>query len=99
MGRLKKRSTKVATWFCVQGPRKGQLNITLYGPKQAPKTWFEKIKSYLIGLGINQSTQHNNMYLLKEEIHTLLVIVYVDKLFITRITKTRVAWMKAKFQD
>jgi hypothetical protein len=54
------------------------LLITLYGLKQSPKTWFEKINSYLINIGLENPNVNQNVYIKREG--NLLVFhgLYID---------------------
>jgi hypothetical protein len=59
------------------------LKKALYGLKQAPRAWYSRIDSYLLQMGFEKSEAYSNLYyiILVEDI--LILILYVDDLFIT----------------
>jgi hypothetical protein len=60
-----------------------RLKKALYGLKQAPHVWYEKIDGYLMSLGFNKSVADPNLYyhIVGEE--WLILVLYVDELFLT----------------
>lgn len=61
----------------------GSLKKTLYGLKQAPRACYARIDGYLLGLGIGKSEADPNLYYLLVEGEPLILVVYVDDLFMT----------------
>ena len=59
------------------------LKKTLYGLKQAPRDWYSRIDSYLQQLGFEKSEADPNLYYLVEGEDQIILVLYVDDLFIT----------------
>jgi Reverse transcriptase (RNA-dependent DNA polymerase) len=59
------------------------LHKSLYGLCQAPRAWFEKLSSTLIGFGFNASTYDPSMFLAHHQGHVLILLVYVDDIVVT----------------
>jgi hypothetical protein len=54
-----------------------------YGLKQAPRTWYSRIDTYLLQMGFEKSDVDPNLYYIIRGEDTLILILYVDDLFIT----------------
>jgi hypothetical protein len=63
-----------------------KLNKALYGLRQSPRMWYERISTFLKSIHMQQSTSDPN----------LIIVVYVDDLFITGADETKIAWLKKK---
>ena len=59
------------------------LNNALYGLKQAPKAWYQKIHTYLNSKGFRNNSIKSTMYNFKDGNDLLIIILYVDDMFIT----------------
>jgi hypothetical protein len=59
------------------------LKKALYGLKQAPRTWHSRIDSYLKSLGFTKSDVDSNLYFKIVQNHSLILVLYVDDLFLT----------------
>jgi hypothetical protein len=59
------------------------LRKTLYGLKQAPRAWYSRIDAYLLQMGFEKSEADLNLYYIIQGEDTLILILYVDDLFIT----------------
>jgi hypothetical protein len=59
------------------------LKKELYGLKQAPRAWYSRIDSYLLHMGFKKSEVDINIYYIIRGEDTLILIIYVDDLFIT----------------
>jgi hypothetical protein len=55
----------------------------LYGLKQAPRAWYEKIDGYLMSLGFSKSVVDPNLYYNIVGDECLILVLYVDDLFLT----------------
>eukprot|EP00253_Pinus_taeda_P026788 PITA_26788 len=55
----------------------------LYGLKQAPQAWYERIDNYLMKLGFTRSEADPNLYFKVEDEKPLILVLYVDDLFLT----------------
>ena len=60
-----------------------RLKKALYGLKQAPRAWYEWIDSYLMKLGFTRSEADPNLYFKVEDDKPLILVLYVDDLFLT----------------
>jgi hypothetical protein len=59
------------------------LRKALYGLKQAPRAWYSRIDTYLLQMGFEKSDADPNLYFIIRDEDTLILILYVDDLFIT----------------
>jgi hypothetical protein len=64
-----------------------KLKKALYGLKQAPRAWYARIDSYLMSLGFTKSDANPNLYYKVEDGCPLILVLYVDDLFLTRDEK------------
>ena len=60
-----------------------RLKKALYGLKQAHRAWYEKIDGYLMSLGFNKSVDDPNLYYNIVGDKCLILVLYVDDLFLT----------------
>ena len=63
-----------------------QLHKLLYGLKKSHRDWYAKINSFFMSLGFKHCESNHSIYLLHVNGNTLIIIVYVDDLVITRNT-------------
>ena len=61
-----------------------KLKKALYGLKQAPRAWYKRIDNYLLSLGFTKNEADPNIYLKRYNDLMLILVLYVDDLFITR---------------
>ena len=59
-----------------------KLRKALYGLKQAPRAWYSRIDGYLQNLGFSKSAANPNLYFKVVKNHPLILVLYVDDLFI-----------------
>jgi hypothetical protein len=60
-----------------------RLKKALYGLKQAPRAWYCCIDSFLTSLGFTKSKADSNLYLKIMENEPVILLLYVDDLFLT----------------
>ena len=60
-----------------------RLKKALYGLKQAPKSWYGRIDGFLISLGFTKNKEDSNLYYKVDEDGVLILLLYVDDLFLT----------------
>lgn len=71
-----------------------RLLRSLYGLKQSPRAWYDRIDSALRDIGLHRSSYDPNLYYLHRNDHILIVMLYVDDLFITGSCLTLINWIK-----
>ena len=54
-----------------------------YGRKQAPRAWYSRIDTYFIHMGFEKSDVDPSLYFIIRGEDTLILILYMDDLFIT----------------
>ena len=60
-----------------------RLKKAFYGLKQAPRAWYGRINGYLQKMGFVKSDADPNLYYLVIENESLILVLYVDDLFLT----------------
>jgi hypothetical protein len=61
-----------------------KLKKALYGLKQAPRAWYGRIDSFLTSLGFTKSKADSNLYFKVMNDEPVVLLLYVDDLFLTR---------------
>jgi hypothetical protein len=59
------------------------LKKVLYGLKQAPRAWYGRIDSFLTSLGFTKSKADSNLYFKVMNDEPVILLLYVDDLFLT----------------
>ena len=59
------------------------MKKALYSLKQEPRTWYERIGNFLTSLGFTKSKADSNLYYKVEEGNLVILLLYVDDLFVT----------------
>ena len=57
------------------------LKKALYGLKHAPRTCYDNMDSFLMSLGFTKSKAKSNIYFKVEERRTMILLLYVNYLF------------------
>jgi hypothetical protein len=60
-----------------------RLKKALYGLKQAPRAWYGRIDNFLMSLGFTKSKADSNLYFKTMNNEPLILLLYVDNLFLT----------------
>jgi hypothetical protein len=60
-----------------------KLKKSLYGLKQAPRAWYGRIDSFLMSLGFTKSKEDSNLYYKVVDGGLVILLLYVDDLFLT----------------
>ena len=60
-----------------------RLKKVLYGLKQVPRAWYERINKYLTNLGFSMNEADPNLYYKRDKDDMIILILYVDDLLIT----------------
>ena len=71
-----------------------RLKKSLYGLKQAPRAWYAKIDSFLLSLNFVRCKSDPNVYLKLIHGSLMIIVLYVDDLLITGISKDKIASWK-----
>jgi hypothetical protein len=53
------------------------LNNSLYGLKQVPRAWYEKMDNFLIDIGFSRCHSDSNIYTRKVGSHLIILVLYV----------------------
>ena len=76
-----------------------RLLRSLYGLKQSPRAWYERIDASLCNLGLHRINFDPNLYFLHKGNQVLLLLLYVDDLFITGSCSKLINWLKSFLQE
>lgn len=79
---LKASKTKYPLCVC-------KLKKALYGFKQSPKFWYDKINQFLKDSGFKNSDADPILYLLNSDDSCVLLALYVDDLVIAALTQAK----------
>lgn len=60
-----------------------RIKRALYGLKQAPRAWYGRVDNYLQKMGFVKSDTDPNLYYLRVGDQPLILVLYVDDLFLT----------------
>ena len=60
-----------------------KLENSLYGLKQSPRTWYDRMGNFLISLVFTKSKEDSNLYFKVEDEGPVILLLYVDDLFLT----------------
>ena len=60
-----------------------KLKKALYVLKQDPRAWYERIDSFLSSMDFTKSKANPNLYLKVVEDEPVILLLYVDELFLT----------------
>jgi len=71
-----------------------RLKKVLYGLKQAPRAWLDKIGQYLVTSGFQTSNADFSLYVKKTNRGTIVIVIYVDDLIITRDSDVNISDLK-----
>jgi hypothetical protein len=64
-----------------------KLKKSLYRLKQAPRAWYGRIYNVLTSLGFTKSKAYSNLYFKVMNDEPVIILLYVDELFLTREEK------------
>lgn len=71
-----------------------KLKKALYGLRQSPRAWYERIYQYLLSKGFKRSCSDQNMFSKGKGLNKILLVIYVDDLFITGGKHKDIRWLK-----
>jgi hypothetical protein len=61
-----------------------RIKKSLYGLKKYPRAWYERMDNFLMGFGFTKSKADPNIYYKVEDGIPVILLLYVDDLFLTR---------------
>jgi hypothetical protein len=64
-----------------------RLKKALYGLKQVPRAWYEKMDGFLMSLSFSKSVVDPNQYYHIDGNECLILVLYVDDLFLTGLER------------
>jgi hypothetical protein len=64
-----------------------RIRKSLYELKQAPRAWYSRIDGYLLSMGFTKSKADPNLYFILVGDDPLILVLYVDDLFLTGAKK------------
>lgn len=73
------------------------LRKSIYGLKQAPRCWNERFHSYVVNLGLNQSTADRSIYY--DPQNDLILVLYVDDCLIMCASSDAIESLKKHLQQ
>ncbi|KAA3479987.1 Retrovirus-related Pol polyprotein from transposon TNT 1-94 [Gossypium australe] len=80
-------------------PHVCRLKKALYGLRQAPRSWFEKLKSFIVSIGFIISKSDASLFVRIKAECTLFVLVYVDDIIVTGSVSTVIEWFVRFLND
>lgn len=60
-----------------------KLDKALYGLRQAPRAWFDRLRSTLLEWGFSNSRADSSVFFFSNSCMVILVLIYVDDILIT----------------
>ena len=76
-----------------------RLKNYLYGLKQVPWAWYEKIGHFFVNLGFKRCEYDHSIYVLDVKDATLIVVVYVDDLVLIGNKPDLILTLKSQLAD
>ena len=73
-----------------------KLKKSLYGLKQSPRAWYQRIDSFFTKEGFTRSEADHSLYIKQTGEYLLIVLIYVDDLIILASLLAKLAWLKGK---
>ncbi len=70
-----------------------KLLKSLYGLRQEPRAWYEEIDNYLKQQGLVKSSMDHNLYYMHEDGKMVILVIYVDDLFLIGNHTKRIEWI------
>jgi len=70
-----------------------RLDRALYGLKQAPRRLYRKIDRFLQLHKLKKSSSDNNLYFLHHQRKIMILVLYVDDIFIIGNHNTKITWL------
>lgn len=68
----------------------------IYDLKQAPRVWFDKLKSTLVKMGCTSTKSDNSKFTKFNNGETAYILIYVDDILITRSNQMEISYIKQR---
>ncbi|KAG9447533.1 hypothetical protein H6P81_013661 [Aristolochia fimbriata] len=75
-----------------------RLHKSLYGLKQSPRAWYQRLTSYLLDLGFTLSKADSSLLVRYTSTATIFVLIYVDDILITGSSTKDITCLLANLQ-
>ncbi len=76
-----------------------KLKKSLYGLKQSPRAWYQRINMFFTHEGFSRSRVDHSLYVKQTGEYLLIVIIYVDDLIILTSNVSILKWLKSRLED
>jgi Reverse transcriptase (RNA-dependent DNA polymerase) len=60
-----------------------KLNKAIYGLKQSPRAWYEKLSNYLIFCDFKVTNADHSLFSKIDKNYTIIILVYLDDIIVT----------------
>ncbi|KAK0572541.1 hypothetical protein LWI29_033229 [Acer saccharum] len=67
-----------------------KLRKAIYGLRQAPRAWYNELRTFLLATGFINSQCDTSLFILRRSGHTLYLLVYVDDIIVTGSANSQV---------
>jgi len=76
----------------------GANGKSLYGLKQSPRAWYQRIDMFFTHKGFSKSQADHLLYVKQTGEYLLIVIIYVDDLIILASNVSTLKWLKSRLE-
>ena len=76
-----------------------KLHKSLYGLKQTLRSWYAKMDAFLLSQNFDICKSNTNVYLQQYEDNFLIIVLYVDDIFIAGSTLALISFIKTALHD
>jgi hypothetical protein len=75
------------------------LNKTLYGLRQAPRAWYQRLKQELESMGATATDADPGLYIIHRKDSTIYLLVWVDDILIAAPDTASIDWVKQRLNS
>jgi Reverse transcriptase (RNA-dependent DNA polymerase) len=76
-----------------------KLNKAIYGLKQSPRAWYEKLSNYLFFCDLKVTNADHSLFFKIDKNYTIIILVYVDNIIITGNTLEETRKVKSQLKE
>lgn len=73
-----------------------KLKRILYGLKQVPRAWFQRLSDFLLSIGFKPSLAEHFLFILNLVTLKIYVLIYVDDILVTCFHSSKMQWFLDK---